>query len=164
MKIILTESQLNTVLKEISGKVKYPDLESLPKDELIQIAKDHFKKYRTLMNNKRLVLACIEKGIDIESFRKVTDAKKYRMMSDEELLKLGRTYGDYAELQRNDGVLYNELKKRGLSKNIFTPFKRHVNTEIPNDVFVKIKKDEDKLDDNRKYKKGFMFTPITEND
>jgi hypothetical protein len=36
------------------------------------------------------------------------------------------------------------------------------NTEIPNDMFIKKQKNLDSLDDNRRYNKGVMFTPVTE--
>lgn len=162
MKIIITETQLKSII-EVSGKPKYPNLDLMSDDEVAQIASEHIKKYRTLKNNKALLNACIERGIDYDSFRPLTSAKKYRMMSDDELLKLARKYSNMGDLQQKAGVLYYELKKRDISKNLFKPFMRHINTEIPTDMFLKKKKDYTDLDDDRRYDSdSFMFSPVNE--
>jgi hypothetical protein len=173
MKIIITESQLKTILVEeevVKSKrggvrpLKYGVLSDLGDDELYDIIKKHIGKYRTVKNNKPLQDEISRRGIDLEPFMVSTRSKKYRAMSDDELLIIARNFEDIYELQRKNGVLYNELKKRGLSKHVFTPFKRHMGSEIPNNIFIKKQKDSDDLDDDRRYNKGFMFTPITEND
>lgn len=173
MKILITEEQLKTIISNTTEtlnedkkgggrKLKYGELSNLSDNELNDIIKKHIEKYRTVRNNKSLRDEIIRRDINLGQFMANTKSKKYRTMSDDELLIIARRFDDIYNLQRENGVLYYELKKRGLSKQIFTPFKKHVNTEIPNNMFLKKQKDKDELDDDRRYEKSVMFTPITE--
>ena len=142
------------------GASKYNDK---TKEELTQIAKSIFEKNGSIKGNAGLYNACIDKDVDLDALKKNTKSKQYRLMSDEELLDLAKKYTDIRILQRKDGVLYKILKERGISKKAVTKFKGNINTEIPTDQFIKIKKDYSSIDDNRKYDDKFMFTPVTEN-
>jgi hypothetical protein len=133
------------------------------KEELTQIAKSIFEKNGSIKGNAGLYNACIEKGVDLDALKKNTKSKQYRSMSDEELLDLAKKYTDIRVLQRKDGTLYNELKVRGISKRAVTKLKGDINTEIPTDQFIKLKKDYNHIDDDRRYNDEFMFTPVTEN-
>lgn len=154
----------NTIVKgrKVKDYSKYDD------SEFFNIVKNHIDKFGTVKNSIGLTKEVKKRGLDLDQFKVNLKTKTYTAMSDDELIKTAKDqYNNARHLQLKDGILYRVLRSRGLSKGLFDPrkmFNKHVNTEIPNDPFFKIKKDEDKLDDNRRYKTGFMFTPITEND
>jgi hypothetical protein len=133
------------------------------KEELTQIAKSVFEKNGSIKGNAGLYNACIDKDVDLDSIKKNTKSKQYRLMSDEELLGLAKKYTDIRILQRKDGILYKTLKERGLSKKAVSKFKGDINSEIPTDQFIKMKKDYSHMDDDRRNNDEFMFTPVTEN-
>lgn len=107
------------------------------------------------------------------------DMKQFRLPDPDQsiLFKRAEKYDSPRELRIGNGYLFNQIKSiPGALEKLFPnsynspidPTKKKLpnpNVEIPNDPFFKIKKDDDKLDDDRKYgKRSFMFTPVTEED
>ena len=140
-------------------------------DEWIQYAKD-------LVNTQRLPLSAInfslynwllDNGADMKEFKKPAANEK-------ELILRAQKYGDYKTLRGGNLQLYKALESiPGALEKVFpgtsssTPIdilsKKKLpnpNSEIPNDKFLKMKKDTSDLDKDRKYGNKFMFTPVTE--
>jgi hypothetical protein len=148
---------------------KYGEWSSKSTDELIQIAKDTIKSGKTIskdlypvydnlrkrgIDTKELtkkseddIIQNIKKNFDIPYDLSVRNPNLYKVLLD---IPNGivRAFGDRYNIPNYDF----SKKKQG-----------NPNSEIPNDVFIKKQKDMDKLDDDRRYKRGVMFTPVTEN-
>jgi len=175
-KVVRDAGLLKSLFPNFNGKAgrypnpksKYGEWSSKSTDELIQVAKDTIKSGKTISKDLYPVYDNLRKrGIDTKELTKKSE--------DDIIQKIKKNYDTPNDLAVRNPKLYKILvnipngivRTFGDRYNIPLDFSRkkqgNPNSEIPNDVFIKKQKDKDKLDDDRRYKRGVMFTPVTEN-
>ena len=170
-KVVKDAGLLKKLFPDFTGRGRKPNSggwSSKSTDELIQIAKDTIKSGKTISKDLYPVYDNLRKrGIDTKELTKKSE--------DDIIQKIKKNYDTPNDLAMRNPNLYKVLvdipngivRTFGDRYNIPFDFSRkkqgNPNSEIPNDVFIKKQKDMDKLDDDRRYKRGVMFTPVTEN-
>jgi len=170
-KVVKDAGLLKKLFPDFTGRGRKPNSggwSSKSTDELIQIAKDTIKSGKTITKDLYPVYDNLRKrGIDTKELTKKSE--------DDIMQKIKKNYDTPNDLAVRNPKLYKILvnipngivRTFGDRYNIPLDFSRkkqgNPNSEIPNDVFIKKQKDMDKLDDDRRYKRGVMFTPVTEN-
>jgi hypothetical protein len=135
---------------------------------------EHAKK---LVNTKRLPLKDIDKSLYHWLRTNGADMEEFHLPDPDEsiLFKRAEKYKTPNELKVGNGYLFRQIESiPGALQKLFpnhygnSPIDMarkklpNPNTEISTDMFIKKQKVNDKLDDNRRYEKSVMFTPVTE--
>jgi len=139
-------------------------------DEWVEHAKN-------LIKTKKLPLRSIDLSLYQWLRSNGADMEEFHLPDPDEsiLFKRAEKYKTPNELKVGNGYLFRQIKSiPGALQKLFpnhygnSPIDvsrkklPNPNTEINTDMFIKQQKDNDKLDNNRRYEKSVMFTPVTE--